>query len=465
MRLSLAFILVTLLLSPHRAAAQDSLPPALRTKIDAEVAAVLKATGAPGASIAVVRDAAVAYVHAYGLASTEPQRPATPQMRYSIGSISKQFTAAALLMLQEEGKLSLDDRISRWLPDLTRADDVTIRQLLSMTSGYQDFWPQDYVMPPMLLPTDAQKILDGWAKKPLDFEPGTKWQYSNTNYVAAGLIVERVAGMPLLTFLRQRVFDPLSMTTVMDSDQAPLPDTDASRYLRYGIGPLRPAPKEGKGWMFAAGELAMTAADLAKWDIALINQSMLKPASYKALATEVVLANGVGTGYGLGVNVAAQNGRRLLSHGGEVSGFTAQNAVYPDDRVAIVVQVNLDASGASGQIANRIATALFAVTDSSSAAAVKQMREIFTGLQEGRIERSRFTANANAYFSPTALADFASGLKPLGTPKEFIATSQGLRGGMVVRRFQIKFEKRTLSLTTFTMPDGLIEQYQIAAVD
>ena len=150
MRLSPAFILITLLLSPHRAAAQDSLPPALRTKIDAEVAAVLKATGAPGASIAVVRDAAVAYVHAYGLASTEPQRPATPQMRYSIGSISKQFTAAALLMLQEEGKLSLDDRISRWLPDLTRADDVTIRQLLSMTSGYQDFWPQDYVPPEML---------------------------------------------------------------------------------------------------------------------------------------------------------------------------------------------------------------------------------------------------------------------------------------------------------------------------
>jgi D-alanyl-D-alanine carboxypeptidase len=465
MRLSLACILVTLLLSPHRAAAQDVLPPALRTRIDAEVAAVLKATGAPGASIAVVRDAVVAYVHAYGLASTEPHRPATPQMRYSIGSISKQFTAAALLMLQEEGKLSLDDRVSRWLPDLTRANDVTIRQLLSMTSGYQDFWPQDYVMPPMLLPTDAQKILDGWAKKPLDFEPGTKWQYSNTNYVAAGLIVERVAGMPLLTFLRQRVFDPLMMTTVMDSDQAPLPETDASRYLRYGIGPLRPAPKEGKGWMFAAGELAMTAADLAKWDISLINQSILKPASYQALATEVVLANGVGTGYGLGVNVAAQNGRRLLSHGGEVSGFTAQNAVYPDDRVAIVVQVNLDASGASGQIANRIATALFAVTDSSSEAAVKQMREIFTGLQEGRIERSRFTANANAYFSPTALADFASGLKPLGTPKEFTSTSHGLRGGMVVRRFQIKFEKRALSLTTFTTPDGLIEQYQIAAVD
>src|SRR6476620_135403 len=235
MRLSPAFILVTLLLSPQRAAAQDSLPPALRTKIDAEVAAVLKATGAPGASIAVVRDAAVAYVHAYGLASTEPQRPATPQMRYSIGSISKQFTAAALLMLQEEGKLSLDDRISRWLPDLTRADDVTIRQLLSMTSGYQDFWPQDYVMPMMMKPVTAPEILTGWAKKPLDFEPGAKWQYSNTNYVAAGMIAEKVAGMPLLDFLQKRVFDPLHMTTVSNTDAAPLGAGDPMRYLRYAL--------------------------------------------------------------------------------------------------------------------------------------------------------------------------------------------------------------------------------------
>ena len=187
--------------------------------------------------------------------------------------------------------------------------------------------------------------------------------------------------------------------------------------------------------------------------------------SSRPLGTEVVLANGVGTSYGLGVNVTAQNGRRLLSHGGEVSGFTAQNAVYPDDRVAIVVQVNLDASSASGQIANRIATALFAAADNSSDAAVKQMREIFTALQDGRIDRSRLTANANAYFSTAAIADFASGLKPLGAPKDFTALSQGLRGGMTVRRFQIKFEKRTLSLTTFTMPDELIEQYQIAAVD
>src|SRR5205823_5770607 len=175
-------------------------------KTDQAVNEILTKTGAPSASVAVVRDGKLLYARAYGLASLEPKTPATPQMRYSIGSISKQFTASAILMLAEEGKLSLDDKVVRWLPELTRANEVTIRQVLSMTSGYQDFWPQDYVMPGMLESTTAQGIVQGWAEKPLDFEPGTRWQYSNTNYVIAGMIVERVSGMPLLDFLQKRVF-------------------------------------------------------------------------------------------------------------------------------------------------------------------------------------------------------------------------------------------------------------------
>src|SRR5437763_66547 len=170
------------------------------------------------------------------------QEPAVPSMRYSIGSISKQFTAAAILLLAEEGKLSLDDKVGCWLPDLTRPNEVTIRQLLSMTAGYQDYWPQDYVMPDMLAPVTASAIAQGWAKKPLDFEPGTKWQYSNTNYVIAGMIVQRVAGMPLLEFLQKRVFEPLHMTSVSDIDSAPLGDSDPTRYMRYALGPPRIAP-------------------------------------------------------------------------------------------------------------------------------------------------------------------------------------------------------------------------------
>jgi CubicO group peptidase (beta-lactamase class C family) len=384
-------------------------------------------------------------------------------MRYSIGSISKQFTAAAMLLLAEEGKLSLDDRVARWLPDLTRAKDVSVRQLLSMTSGYQDFWPQDYVMPMMLEATTTDEILRVWARKPLDFEPGTEWQYSNTNYVIAGVIVERVAGMPLLDFLRKRVFGPLGMTSVVDTDAAPLTPDNPMRYMRYALGPARPAPKEGKGWMFAAGELAMTAHDLALWDISLIERSVLRPESYRDLESEVLLSNGVGAGYGLGVSVGLAGGRRVISHGGEVSGFTANNTVYPDQRAAVVVFTNLDATGASGQLALRIGSIIFSADDPKAAHALEQAKAIFEGLQHGRIDRSLFTSNANAYFSDQAVADFASSLGPLGTPVEFVQQSQSLRGGMQLRSFTVRFAQRTLRVWTFAMPDGKIEQYMVAA--
>jgi len=309
----------------------------------------------------------------------------------------------------------------------------------------------------------AQEIINQWARKPLDFEPGTKWQYSNTNYVIAGAIVEKAAGTPLLDFLQRRIFGPLQMTSVFNIDQAALPAAEPSRYLRYALGPLRPAPKEGKGWLFAAGELAMTAHDLALWDISMIDQTILKPASYKVMETEVQLANGTGTRYGLGLSLGASEGRRSVAHGGEVSGFTANNTVYPDDRAAVVVLTNLDATPASGQIASRIASLLFATTDGAATATTELARKIFDGLQHDQIDRSLFTSNANAYFSEQALKDYASSLGPLGKPQEFAQASQSLRGGMTLRRYRIRFPSKTLTATTFWMPDGKIEQFQIAA--
>ena len=463
MRISALLLALALTFTPL--AAQETLPADTRASIDKAVTDLLAKSGAPSASVAVVKDGKLAYVHAYGNATLDPPRPATPAMRYSIGSISKQFTAAAILLLAEEGRLSLDDKVIRWLPDLTRAGDVTIRELLSMTSGYQDFWPQDYVMPMMLQPVEAQAILNGWAKKPLDFEPGAKWQYSNTNYVIAGVIIEKVSGMPVLEFLRKRIFTPLQMTTVADSDQAPLGAEDASRYLRYALGPLRPAPKEGRGWMFAAGELAMTARDLALWDISMLDQSVLKPESYRAMTTEVPLTTGAGSRYGLGVAIGSVDGRRLISHGGEVSGFTARNDVYPDQRVAVAVLTNLDATGASEQIATKIESILFATQDPGTQAALDQVKAIFAGLQKGTIDRSLFTSDANAYFCEQAVADFAASLAPLGTPTEFVQSAQSLRGGMTLRRYRLVFPKKTLRLWTFTMPDGKLEQLQIAAAE
>lgn len=445
--------------------AQTQLPADLTEKIDKVVTDTLSRTGVPSASVAIVKDGNIAYVKAYGDARIEPKTPATSSMRYSIGSISKQFTAAAILLLQEQGKLSLDDKVAKYVPDLTRANEVTIRQLLSHTSGYQDYWPQDYVMPMMLQPVTSQKIMEMWAKKPLDFEPGTKWQYSNTNYVIAGVIIEKVSGMPLLKFLQQKVFTPLQMTSVADIDQERLGDTDPIGYMRYALGPLRAAPKEGKGWLFAAGELAMPAQDLARWDISIIDQKLLKSSSYAEFGSDVRLKNGLATNYGLGVSIASQAGHRALSHGGEVSGFTAQNVVFPDDRAAIVVLTNQDAAGAAGPIAGGIAPLLFATNDPATPAKLEQAKKIFADLQQGKIDRSLFTSNANAYFSEQALQDFAAGLGPLGNPQSFVQASQGLRGGMILRVYMIRFPQKTIRAWTYEMPDGKLEQYQIAAVN
>ncbi|MBV8514506.1 MAG: beta-lactamase family protein [Acidobacteria bacterium] len=448
-----------------KANAQTQLPTDMQQKIDKVASDALGKTSVPSASVALVKDGQIVYLHAYGSAKLDPALPAAPRMRYSIGSNSKQFTATAILLLQEQGKLSLDDKVAKFIPDLTRANEVTIRQLLSHTSGYEDYWPQDYVMPTMLQPTTARKILDNWARKPLDFEPGTKWQYSNTNYVIAGLIVEKASGQALLQFLQQRIFAPLNMKSVADIDTSKLGDTDPTGYLRYALGPPRPAPKEGRGWLFAAGELAMSAKNLAKWDIGIIDQKLLKPASYQQFETEVLLKNGLGTGYGLGVDVRSDFGHRSISHGGEVSGFTSENMVFPDERVAVVVLTNQDATDVSGAIVEGIAPLLLASGDSATPAKLAEVRKIFEGLQHGTLDRSLFTENANFYFNEQALKDFASSLAPLGNPEEFVQKKQALRGGMTMREYSVKFPKTKLSIWTYQMPDGKWEQFQITPED
>jgi D-alanyl-D-alanine carboxypeptidase len=441
----------------------SKISPDLAAKIDAIAEHEVTAREVPSASIAVVQHGEIVYLKTYGKARLDPPVAARPEMRYSIGSVSKQFTATAILMLAEKGKLSLDDPVSRYVPDLTRGNEVTIRELLSHTSGYQDYWPQDYVPPFMLKPVTAREIMDQWARKPLDFDPGTQWQYSNTNFVIAGVIIEKASGMPMFEFIQSKLFTPLKMNSVLNIDQKHLGDTDAIGYMRYALGPARVAPKEGKGWLFAAGELAMTSEDLAKWDIALMNQTLLKPKSYREMETQVGLKSGISTTYGLGIDIKEISGHRVWSHGGEVSGFTTHNAVFPDDRAAAVVFINQDSGGAASAIAQAIAPLLFDVSTKRSSLA--RDRAIFEALQQGRIERSQFTSNANSYFTGQAVQDFASSLGSLGAPLSFVQTDQEDRGGMTFHAYSARFADRALVVWVREMPDGKIEQYQVSASD
>jgi CubicO group peptidase (beta-lactamase class C family) len=458
-RMILLFALTALVASRLEA----QLPSTTASRIDALTAKVMEETAVPSVSLAIIKDGKIAYVHAYGNASLDPVTPARPEMRYCIGSVSKQFLAIAVLLLAQDGKLKLDDPVARYLPHLTRAQDITIRQLLSHTSGYRDYYPLDYVAPFMTVPATPAQILERFARIPLDFEPGTQWQYSNTNFVVAGGIVEKITGTPLMSFLQKRIFQPLGMESAIDLDVQPLADSDAKGYTRFGLGPVRPVQPEGRGWLYAAGELAMTGRDLALWDLGLMEGKLVKPALMDEMIEATRLKNGAPTNYGLGIGIANAGGHPRLQHGGAVAGFVSQNTVWVDQGAAVVVLCNLDGTSAPSSIVSQIGPLLLAEKqDPQAAPQLEQARRIFSQLQEGTVDRSLLTSDANFYFTPQVLADAASSLKPLGPPATFEQTSMSLRGGMTLRNFQIKFSGGgVLHLSTFSVDDGKFAQYLI----
>jgi CubicO group peptidase (beta-lactamase class C family) len=447
-------------------AAQAQWTPQLRAKVDEAAQQVLRQTGVPSAAVGIVIGGKVAMTAAYGDARLDPLVKATPAMKYPIGSISKQFTASALLLLAQDGKLSLDDTVSRWFPELTRANEVTVRELLSHTSGYEDYAPQDYTIPLWVQPADPLKLVHLWAEKPLDFDPGTQWQYSNTNFVLAALIVQKASGEPYWDFMESRVIRPLGLQHVINLDTDRL-QVEPLGYMRNALGPLRPAQMEGPGWYFGDASLAMPVESLLGWDISMMDETLLKAASYREMETPVKRKNGEATNYGLGVQVLHALGHRLIEHSGEVGGFVAENMVFPDDKIAIAVLTNEEASSAASLIARAILPMVLPPVvakpmDAAKLAAEAQAKAILTGLQAGKLDRSLFTADGNFYFSPVAIGDFKDSLGPLGAIESLTEASDELRGGMVFREFAVKFANGTaLTLTTYTMPDGKLEQFLV----
>ena len=429
----------------------------LAQRLDERIPAALKSSGAPSVSVAVVENGKLAYAKAFGKADIEKNRDADPDTRYAIGSVSKQFTAVALLMLQEQGKLSLDDKVGKYFPEMSRANETTVRQLLSHTAGYEDFAPQDYIIPDWQKPTTTRATLEKWATKPLNFDPGTRWQYSNTGYVLAGAIFEKASGQGLVAFLTDKIFRPLGMTSAADCDVRN--PADATAYTRFALGPSRPVAREAEGWYFAAGELCMTASDLAKWNVAFLEKRFLSAKSYEEFMREVKLNDGKPTRYALGLTVGEMAGAPMVSHGGEVSGFLTANNVFPTKGAAVTVLSNSDGLGLTGQLAAQISAMLVGPPQAAaSPAEIKEVETILKGLQQGEVDRAQFTANANSYFTALALGDFRSSLSPLGPLKAVTKGGEQLRGGMIHRNYRAQFEKGSLSLNIY------VYRWQVRAV-
>jgi D-alanyl-D-alanine carboxypeptidase len=433
--------------------------------VDRVVEEWLASSGAPSASIAIVQDGRLAYAQAYGAARMSPRVPSNRSARYAIDSVSKEFTAAAVLLLAEQGKLSLDDPIAKWFPELHAAAAVTLRQLLTHTSGIRDYWPQDFLTPEMTRPTTTAAIIDEWVQRPLDFEPGTDWQYSNTGYVLAGAIVEKVSGETLFEFLSRHVFAPLHMAGVTEYSPSgeqsahlstPLTAGDAAGYTRYGLGPVVAAPKEGAGWLFGAASLAMQSTDLALWDVSLIDRTLLKAESYETEFAPVILKSGRAQAYALGLDVESSQGRLRIGHSGGGSGFLADNRLWPQQRTAIVVLTNNDWADPA-DLTKRIAFVVLAPTPEEA-----RVRELFHAIQSGTVDRRLFSAIGNFYLTRTVLANLQASLSPLGPASLIELEHEASRGGMTTRRWKILCRGARLEAIERSHPDGKIDELMIS---
>ncbi len=345
---------------------------ALGARMDAAAADALGEIPAAGFSVAVIRRGQPVLANGYGYADLADEVPASANTIYRLASITKQFTAAAILHLAEEGKLSLEDRISDYLPDYPASGRrITIRHLLSHTSGLSDVAVFPILEEVGGVGYTRDQVIDLVASQPLDFEPGTGHSYSNVGFMLAGVVIEQVTGTTYSDYMTNEILRPLRLDqTSFCPNEQPRADRWAHGYdlqhgnwlraLRLGRAPafVDPAPINME-MVSSAGGLCSTAADLARWPGLL--RSFLDPVSYREMSEPTVLADGTQLPYGLGLQIREFGAHPALSHGGVVNGFVSVLADFPEDdlTVAMLVNTRLLTLESGAQLANRVLGAVF----------------------------------------------------------------------------------------------------------
>lgn len=335
-------LILVFLCSTSAAPAQS--PPsddALVAKVEALVADALKAPGAVGLSIAVARDDRLLLDQGYGMAEVEHGAPADAETLFRIGSVTKQFTGAAVMRLVEQGSLSLDDDLTTFLPDYpTQGHAVTIRHLLTHTSGIKSYTEIEQLMErDSAIELTHAELLAYFKDEPFAFAPGERFAYNNSGYYLLGMIIERIAGKPYAAHMQEAFFTPLGLTrTRCDSNS----EIIAGRAQGYRLvnGEVVNDRHLGMSVPGAAGALLSTAGDLVRWQLALGSGKVVSPESYAQMTTPGVLSDGKPTGYGFGLVMDELDGRRRIQHGGGINGFASTLSHFPDDGVTIAIISN-----------------------------------------------------------------------------------------------------------------------------
>jgi D-alanyl-D-alanine carboxypeptidase len=413
-----------------------------------------------GLSVGVMQNGKVILSKGYGVRDIGAKAAVTPQTMFAIGSVTKQFTCSALMMLVEEKKLSLSDPVAKYFPNLTRAKDIALIDLGGHLSGYRDYYPLDFVDREMAKPATADQIITEYATRQLDFAPRSKYSYSNTGFLILGRVIETVSGEPFGAFITKRIVTPLKLSR---TSYEPAWAGDMARgYTSFAFADPVPAVPEAASWAGMAGAIWSTPNDLLTWDLALVDHTLISPTSYATLATAQRLTDGRSSGYGCGESVNDRGPTVVLSHGGAVSGFVAQNTVIPATKSAVVLLSNTDFSPIGALNQELVSTLMPRSPDVpviAGATALGAARRFLSDLEKGTVDRSTLGEDFSLFLTPDKIAAGKRALNALGPISNIGIANTVERGGMavaVVTFYAGKVESRGLMYRT---PDGKVQEF------
>ncbi len=445
--------------------------PGKADKIDDYITAQIKRLHVPGASLAVVRDGHITKAQGYGFANLELRSPATKETVYEIGSTSKQFTATAIMMLVEEGKVRLDDTITKYFPEAPQAwRGITIGHLLTHTSGIQNHvavphW-LDVFRTNLAFETapSRDELLKMFFKLPLEFQPGETWAYDNTGYYLLGIIIEKASGKSYWQFLDERVFKPLGMNATRSADPQPIVPNRASGY-EWKNDHFENRPVLLPAIAFSAGSLLSTVEYMAKWDAALYTEKLLKKSSLDQMWTAPATNDGTDApfNYGFGWFIENYHGHRLVQHSGGTPGFSSAMYRFVSDKLTIIIRTNhadrildqlaIDLAGISLPALKRPD----ANTDPDPQTTA-MLKDVVSGLLKGKAEPESFTAAMRIFLSTATGKAFWKWFADHGELSSFIFSDREDRGDGQVLRYKVSLGGNSYWFSVLVTKDRKIAQ-------
>jgi CubicO group peptidase (beta-lactamase class C family) len=433
-------------------------------RVDALVQTEIKQQHIPGLALGVYSDRRVIKTRGYGVANVEWDIPVQPDTVFQSGSIGKQFVATAVMMLVEEGKVALDDPLTKYFPDAPAAwKEVTVRQLLSHTAGFTNY-PEKFDFRKDWTEDELLKMVEGI---PLAYPPGTKWDYSNLGYLTLGILIHRVTGEFYGDFLQSRIFKPLGMTSTRIISEEDIIPHRAAGY-RLVDGELR-----NQEWVSptfnstADGALYFTVLDLNKWDAALYTEKLVKKSSLEQMWTPVTCFGGKRYPYGFGWWVQQSNGHRLLEHGGAWQGFSAYISRYVDDRLTVVVLTNLDAHDSdTRRIAHEVAmlylpdVRMKPITDTEPQVSVL-LRTTLAELATGQVNLDSFAPEGRSAWVPERIKGLSERLKSFGSVKSLSLLESQNEDGLHHNKYRVEFADGPMMVDLYLNRDEKITALQV----